>query len=320
VGKRKIEWSKRDPLHFWQSLAFTLRSEDLTCIAVASFVDALGQNNLYIASNNPMAPDHQKELTEILGMFLDLKPVEEIAAKVLPSHLPYIVKQFRKGLPFVDDFLEYFPGELASTVQALSIKIIADRTLSLDGIRPLMHLIEDNREELRAMKDGTKGTSEAAKKMVYHLCKINRIFDEIYFVWKKNRKHQPDPALRSLSRHFQFISLGCHAELAILNTAKNCCTSRTLYIGVSKRPCYCCSLFFKAVNENSSTAFNISIVTTHGKLYGRWSKIEGCFEKEFNQVWTKVIEDMTARGKHPEQQTDDNSSESDDDYRPKIKP
>jgi hypothetical protein len=37
VLKEVIIWSKKDPLHFWQSLAFTLRSEELTCVAVSSF-------------------------------------------------------------------------------------------------------------------------------------------------------------------------------------------------------------------------------------------------------------------------------------------
>jgi hypothetical protein len=48
-------------------------------------------------------------------------------------------------------------------------------------------------------------------------------------------------------------------------------------------------IFFIAVEENRSVKFSISIVTTHGKLYGKWSRIENCFEKEFNQVWAKVI-------------------------------
>jgi hypothetical protein len=54
VLKKDIIWSKKDPLHFWQSLAFTLRSEELTCVVVSSFVDTQGQNKLYIASNDPM--------------------------------------------------------------------------------------------------------------------------------------------------------------------------------------------------------------------------------------------------------------------------
>ena len=92
VLKKEIIWSKKDPLHFWQSLAFTLRSEELTCVAVSSFVDKQGQNKLYIASNDPMTASQQHEITEIINMFLDLKPVNEIAAKLLPRHLSYIIK------------------------------------------------------------------------------------------------------------------------------------------------------------------------------------------------------------------------------------
>ena len=68
---------------------------------------------------------------------------------------------------------------------------------------------------------------------------------------------------------------------------------RTLYIGVSKRHCYCCSLFFKAVEENKSVDFSIFIVTNNGKLYSKWSRIEkNCFDKEYKQIWAKIIEDM----------------------------
>jgi len=128
-------------------------------------------------------------------------------------------------------------------------------------------------------------------------------------VWKKVQRHQQDESLKSLKKQYQFISLNCHAELAILKTAKDYSVSKTLYIGVSKRPCYCCSLFFKAVEENKSVDFSISIVTTHGKLYGNWSRIENCFEKEFNQVWAKVVEFKSLK-KQTQQQTDDNSSVS----------
>ncbi|OAJ41898.1 hypothetical protein BDEG_25428 [Batrachochytrium dendrobatidis JEL423] len=316
--KKEIVWRKRNPLHFWQSLAFTLRSEDLTRVAVSSFVDTMGHNKLYIASNDPMTSAQQQEVTEIVRMFLDLRPANEIAAKLLPRHLPYIIKQFDKITRLqLEAFAAEYPGDLSSTVKTLSVKNISGDALSLDDIRPLLNLIVENRKSLRAMKDdSTMGTSKAAKKRPIICARWIRVGEEIHFVLKKVRKHQPDPALQSLSRHFQFTSLGCHAELAILKTAKDCCASRTLYIGVSKRPCYCCSLFFKAVQENQSTTFDISIVTTHGKLYGRWNRIEGCFDKEFNQVWAKVIEDITARKKYLTHQTDDNSSESDDDYRP----
>lgn len=140
------------------------------------------------------------------------------------------------------------------------------------------------------------------------------------------KRHQQDQIFLSLKdqRQFEFISLNCHAELAILKVANDLCDERktkTLYIGVSKRPCYCCSLFFKAIQENNkstcveenkSTKFSISIVTSHGKFYSKWNKIEG-FDKEFNQVWAKVVEDLSASSalkKQTPQQTDDNSSES----------
>ena len=323
VSKKDILWSKQDPLHFWQSLAFTLRSEELTCVAVSSFVDKLGQNKLYIASNDPMNDSQQKQVTEIINMFLNMQPLHEIAAKLIPRHFSYLLKQFKKlNIAQVEAFSQEFPSKLSQEVETMFFT----KGISLNNMRTLMNLIVVNRKVLREMKDGTtEGTSPATRKMTYHLCKMARIGEEIYFVLKKIQRHQQDSSLKSLSVPFQFIALHCHAELAILKTAKDCCASNTLYIGVSKRPCYCCSLFFKAVVENHCTDFNISIVTTHGKLYGKWSKIENCFEKEFNQVWAKVIEDSAnaSENKQMQQQTDENSSESalryDEDYGAKMR-
>lgn len=307
VLKKDIIWSKKDPLHFWQSLAFTLRSEELTCVAVSSFVDKQGQNKLYIASNDPMTASQQREITEIINMFLYLKPVNEIAAKLLPRHLSYIIKQLDKiTVTQLNDFLTTFPGDLSR-----GVKNTLEGSKSLDDIRELMNLITDNRRVLKAVKDGsTQDISEATRKMAFHLLKMVRVFEEINFVWKKVQRHQQDESLKSLKKQFQFISLNCHAELAIVKTAKDYSVSKTLYIGVSKRPCYCCSLFFKAVEENKSVHFSISIVTTHGKLYDKWGRIENCFEKEFNQVWAKVVEDKSALKKQTPQQTDDNYSVS----------
>ena len=89
---------------------------------MSSFVDKQGENKLYIASNEPMTPSQQNEITAIINMFLDLKPVNEIAAKLLPRHLSYIIKQFRKGAAFFEDFIQAFPGELAQKVEELGQK------------------------------------------------------------------------------------------------------------------------------------------------------------------------------------------------------
>jgi len=44
-----------------------------------------------------MTAPQQREITEIINMSLDLKPVNEIAAKLLPLHLSYyIIKQLDK--------------------------------------------------------------------------------------------------------------------------------------------------------------------------------------------------------------------------------
>lgn len=294
VLKKDIIWNKKDPLHFWQSLAFTLRSEELTCVAVSSFVDTQGQNKLYIASNDPMTASQQHEITEIINMFLDLKPVNEIAVKLLPRHLSYIIKQTQKISPLqLEAFTSEYPGELSKVVKTLLVKNISGDALTLDDIRKLMNLITENRRVLKAVRGGST-QDKFRKKMAFHLMKMVRVFEEINFVWKKVQRHQQDESLKSLKKQFQFISLNCHPELAILKTAKDYSVSKTLYIGVSKRPCYCCSLFFKAVEEKKSVDFSISIVTTHGKLYGKWSRIENCFEMEFNQVWAKVVEDKSA--------------------------
>ncbi|KAI8893660.1 hypothetical protein BC833DRAFT_652731 [Globomyces pollinis-pini] len=149
-------------------------------------------------------------------MFLDLKPVNE--TKLLPRHLSYIIKQFRKGAAFLDDFIQALPGELAQKVEELMER---QRKLSLDDMRELINLITDNRRALKAVKDCyTQDISEATRKMSFHLMKMVR-----------------------------FISLNCHADLAIVKTAKDYSVSKTLYIGVSKRPYCCCHYFSKQLKK-----------------------------------------------------------------------
>jgi OTT_1508-like deaminase len=290
IPKKDIVWNPNDPLHFFQSLAFVLRSEILTCVAVSSFTDILGATKLYIASNQTITESQQEDFTDIITSFLEMKPAKEIDAKVLPRQLSYITKQFDKiSRAQVNAFVQEYPGELSSLVEDLIFK----RGLTLEDILPLLKLIWAKRKDLRMMKAGTiENTTEATKRMAFHLCKMVRVLEEIDFVAKKVKLHQADASLTTLSKPFQFIENrdNCHAELAILKTAADCCESKNLYIGVSKRPCYCCSLLFKAVAECQSVKFNISIVTTHGKLYGKWNKIEGFLLNEFSQVWAKVAE------------------------------
>lgn len=261
-----------------------------------------------------MTPDQKEQVTEIINMFLDLKPVNEIIAKLLPRHFSYVIKQFDKiTRPQINAFLLEYPGDLANKAKELSIKFILENNLTLDDMKSLLNLIQENKKVLGEMKDGTmEGYSKETIKIAYHLCKMVRMGEAVNFVCKKVERHQEDLSLKFLSRSrsYEFISLNCHAELAILKTAMDCCNSRTLYIGVSKRPCYCCSLLFKACQENKSLKFNVSIVTTHGKLYKNWNKIEGNYlEKEFNQVWTKVCQQAPFI-EELKQRTDDNSSES----------
>jgi hypothetical protein len=315
VDKKAFEWNKKDPLHFWQSLAFVLRSEDHVCIAVSSFVDKNNQNMLYIASNNEMNESQKQEISDIINMFLELKSEEDIAEKLLPRQLPYITKQYKKiNRAQIESFEAEVPSELkelAKKVNELNVKAILDSRASLDeDFKQLLNLIWINKKGVVEMRDSYSASNQS-KKLAYHLCKMIRFYEEILFVHKKIKRHQEDPAFKSLSKAFQFVHDDCHAELAILKTAKDCCTSKTLYIGVSKRPCYCCSLFIKAVEANSKVPFKISIVTTHGKLYG-WKKMsnEDYFDREFEQVWAKVIEGCNSKDKRAQQRTDDNSSES----------
>jgi hypothetical protein len=315
--KRDIVWHSRDPLHFFQSLAFVLRSESLTCVAVTSFTDIEQVTKLYIASNQTITQSQQREMTDILMLFLEMKPSKEILAKVLPRQLSYIIKQFLKGANVFSEFVKYYPGNLATKVKELMYIALFERKLTLDDMCPLLKLIWEERNVLRSIKAGNLENTKETIRMAYHLCKMIRIHQDINFVAKKVKIHQEDVSLKLLSKSFEFIENrnNCHAELAILKTAADRCDSKTLFIGVSKRPCYCCSLLFKAVAERQCMKFNISIVTTHGKLYGNWNKIEGFLVDEFRLVWAKVIEKKAIIEKSDiPMVTDDNSSVSESSF------
>jgi hypothetical protein len=300
IPKKDIVWARNDPLHFFQSLAFVLWSESLTCVT-----------QLYVASNQTITESQQKEITEIINLFLDLRPLKEIVEIVLCRQFSYIIKQFKKCFTVVDDFIKDCPGELSNLIDELIYK----KRLTFDDIRPLLKLIWGKRRELRSIKEEKMG--KATQRVAYHLCKMVRILEEIEYVWKKVKSHQADKSLVSLSKPFQFIEnkYHCHAEIILLKAAVDHCTSKTLYIGVSKRPCYCCSLLFKAVTESQNLKFDVLIASTHGKLYANWNKIEGFLDKEFSQVWAvvvqkRIIEKILIEKPKVPMYTDDNSSVS----------
>ncbi|CAF1017338.1 unnamed protein product [Rotaria sp. Silwood1] len=42
-------------------------------------------------------------------------------------------------------------------------------------------------------------------------------------------------------------------------------------IGLSKLPCYICSLYIEKLNEKFHRNFCVGSLTTHGKIYGKWT-------------------------------------------------
>ena len=110
ISKKVIAWNSKDPLHFFQSLAFVLRSESLICVAVCSFMDIEGFTKLYVASNETIPQSQQRSITNIITLFLEMKPTKEILAKVLPRQLSFIIKQFKKiTAAQLDDFVQNHP-------------------------------------------------------------------------------------------------------------------------------------------------------------------------------------------------------------------
>jgi hypothetical protein len=75
-------------------------------LAVTSFLDHQGQVKLYVATNEPITSEQQNEITEIINLFLDMEPMENISAKMLPRHLSLIIKHFRKGVGLVGSFIK----------------------------------------------------------------------------------------------------------------------------------------------------------------------------------------------------------------------
>ncbi len=100
--------SKKDTLRFWQAVAFVLRSEEHPNVAVSSFVDHLGHTKLYITSNDPMTDARQREVTGIIHMFLDLRPLQDVIDRLVPRHLHYILKRFQKNSTVFSPFCQGF--------------------------------------------------------------------------------------------------------------------------------------------------------------------------------------------------------------------
>lgn len=286
IPKEKIPLNARSPLRFFQSLAYVLRSDSLPQLAVSSFTNAQGETKLYIASNQKIPQSEQQAITDIINSFLDKKPLKEIASQVFPRHLSRFRKQIAKiSWKHADRFTEAFPGELANKVdQAMD-------EFNDNDVEILIKLILENTKELRRLMNSWD-LDWKVRETITCLEKIIKFTQEIRLVAKRLKMHSQNQSLQSLSREFQFIENDdhYHAELALLKAATDCCSSDTLFIGLSKRPCYCCSKFLETVAECKSVKFNISVAKTNGKFYPDWKTIQGSFFKESGHVWANVVE------------------------------
>ena len=164
--------------------------------------------------------------------------------------------------------------------------------------------------EIRDDKTLSDKSNDTAKRLI----KIFKIDGDIKYIKKQIKTHKSDNLLKSMSSSpivFVTNDENVHAEIALFKVAHESCKHETtVFIGVQKRLCYMCSLFFKTF---TTVQFKVSIVTTHGKLYPEWNTIKGFFDFEFNQVLQKakyVMESKIDEKKNLlAMKTDENSSE-----------
>jgi hypothetical protein len=238
--KFKFEISPKHPLRFWQALAFLLKSKDTTHVAIASFIDKQGKNQLYIATQDELSLDQKKEMCDIINMFLELQPKHMIRNELVIRHNSYINSQFDEITSNQRKvFAQKYESELSNNVKELARKSFKCGELSLEDIKHLLDLIAENIALLRSIQDSRDDNiPKEITRTVYRLLKIYKLQEDINIVWNTIKKRQQDPYFQTLNRSFQFISFGSQPELAILKFAKNQCTSKTLYIGMSKLNCH----------------------------------------------------------------------------------
>ena len=227
-------------------------------------------------------------MTNIINLFLEKRAVKEIEAIVFVRQLSFIIKIFNKimdpslfeaikNLMCHEKLLEIFFATLAlpDVLKEQISKLLFKEILNMEDLLPFLELIWERRDTLRLLIAQYPEDSET-KRMAKQLCKMVRIHKDVRFIANRIKSHQNDKSLTMLSRPFYFVenTWNCHPEIAMLKAAIDHSNSDTLTIGVSKRPCFCCSILFNSVEYFKCIKFKISIVSTNGKLYNNWNIID----------------------------------------------
>jgi hypothetical protein len=95
-----------------------------------------------------------------------------------------------------------------------------------------------------------------------------------------------------------FVSSGIHPEIELFHCAmRQNDAPKNILIGVSKRPCYCCSLFFKEIWQ--SLKIHVYIVPTDGKICKSWN-VPHRFSEQRRTVWNRILKLDYLLNKKPE--------------------
>lgn len=286
-----IRLRRTNPLKFYEALAYALKSQENTNIAVTSFIDKAGESKLYIATKESISIHEREEMSDIVLLFLDHSMnINHLLEKILPRHLPFIFKKLQKiNIDQKEEFSKTYPGDVSDALEYFTrISYNGYTEESLKAVRYLLALIWRDQTQFKSIK--ADGYSIHLRDIAKNFLKSIKLMKGIKFINNRMTLHKKTKSVKTLQTQFQFVSYNCHPELAILNIAHDNCALHILYIGVSKRLCQCCSLFLKKIEVSKKLKFRISCSLTNGVFEDNWGRIENFFfETEYDQVLEVII-------------------------------
>lgn len=275
--KEPLNWRKDDPLRFFQSLAFVLKSD----LAVFAFETKSNETKLFLVANKYFKGE-KKQITRILNMILDKKPFEEILKVVIRRHSRLFISKFRSLDEWdYSDFERNYPGrEFVKVISGLHYAY-RQTDCTFKEKEQLLDAIWNERNNLKRYSAEAYVNSASVK-----LLKVVRF---IYELRRVTRRLEECPDIhKNLSRRFQFFSTTFHPEIALTQIAVEHCKSKELYLGLSNRPCIHCSIFVRNVNQQENLPFEIHLVPTNFKLYLDSWEIQGKFDHHYQGVMSEI--------------------------------
>jgi hypothetical protein len=287
--KEPLKWNGLSRLRIYYSLACLLRSDENPLVAVSEIPVDSGENKLVIATVHPLSDTEKEQMSAFLRMILTGKGSKtellDIAIKrqleTLNDKLSSVYKHR------AEDFYSKHPTPFTEIL----LKIHSPyHDLSVEDIRDFLLLLWENKKFVQDndyMLEGAHGPVPSATHKLQKLFKLVEAVEYCTHLIEIGSKEKFD----DLANSIEFHAANCHPELAIIKLASESryCQYRIIRVGTSKRPCGFSQLFLMAMKKHDAH-LGVELIPTSWRMVKDWKRFEGGFHKEFEWVWSFVLQ------------------------------